>query len=213
MTETKKYPPATRCIYCGVIPLPDAPLTDEHIIPLGLDGNLIFKGASCIACNKVTSRFEQICLQRMFREPRVHLNIPKKRKRRRKKVPGTAKVGSSEDGRTVWRNIAITDHPGILVLPDFGTAGILENKIPSETVIVDNVAMRILCPDFEGRMRRNKANKVFQILAPGEFCQMLAKIGHSHAVAELGLEGFEPLLPDVILGARRSYFTLLEGEA
>ena len=36
----------------------------------------------------------------------------------------------------------------------------------------------------------------------GDFGRMLAKIGHSYAVAELGLDGFKPVLTNIIRGQR-----------
>jgi 5-methylcytosine-specific restriction endonuclease McrA len=42
-----------RCIYCG---RSDVALTDEHVIPLALDGLWLLKDASCEACNAITTR-------------------------------------------------------------------------------------------------------------------------------------------------------------
>jgi hypothetical protein len=34
----------------------------------------------------------------------------------------------------------------------------------------------------------------------GDFCRLLAKVGHAYLVATVGLGGYEPLLPEIILG-------------
>jgi hypothetical protein len=40
----------------------------------------------------------------------------------------------------------------------------------------------------------------FEPFSPNIICRSIAKIAHGAAVAELGLDTFEPFLPDIILG-------------
>ena len=57
-----------------------------------------------------------------------------------------------------------------------------------------------LGPSFHQKMRHIGANTAFTLFPIGEFFQMLAKIGHAYAVAEIGFSHFSPLLVDLILG-------------
>jgi hypothetical protein len=41
----------------------------------------------------------------------------------------------------------------------------------------------------------------------GDFGRMLAKIGHSYAVGELGIDGFKPALTNIIRGQRPFFLT------
>lgn len=45
------------------------------------------------------------------------------------------------------------------------------------------------------------------------FARMLAKIGHSYAIAHLGLGAFRPLLPDIILGKSTKAPWVVGGDA
>src|SRR3712207_705268 len=53
--ETKRVGSVGCCIYCGAT----NELTDEHVIPLALAGNIIVPDASCRACAAITSDFER----------------------------------------------------------------------------------------------------------------------------------------------------------
>lgn len=57
--DGRRYPPEGRCIYCGST---DA-LTDEHIIPLALNGTGTLPKSSCVVCAKITGAFEQRVLR------------------------------------------------------------------------------------------------------------------------------------------------------
>lgn len=74
-----------RCIYCGSKTLP---LTDEHIIPLGLKGYWILSKASCKACATITSKFEMDILRSALGEVRFGLDLPTRHpKKRPDKLP------------------------------------------------------------------------------------------------------------------------------
>src|SRR5689334_22057896 len=80
-----KFGPVGKCIYCGD---DKSPLSDEHIIPDGLGGNLILVKASCFSCAKITGNVEQQVLQRTFGAVRAELGIrsPKSIKAKRAAV-------------------------------------------------------------------------------------------------------------------------------
>lgn len=59
---------AGKCIYCRKS---DIVLSEEHIIPYGLNGNQVLLNASCEDCSKITSAFEGDVLGRAFILPRM----------------------------------------------------------------------------------------------------------------------------------------------
>lgn len=200
-TKLKVYQPVWRCIYCGVEPKYRGALGKEHIIPKGLEGTLILPRASCRKCEDRTKKFEQECLQKMFREARSHLNIPAK-PRRPKERPTELPIGFAQKGsekKTLWRNIPIENHPFAVLLPTFAVAGILEGKALTGNATIQG-AQIYTEPGFWGKMRHLGANSAYTFFPVGEFFQLLAKIGHSYATAEIGFGRFSPLLIDLIVG-------------
>lgn len=61
-----------KCIYCGSTDN----LTDEHIVPHGLNGPWQLTEGSCQSCNRITSNFERDVLRRQFFLPRAALGLP-----------------------------------------------------------------------------------------------------------------------------------------
>jgi hypothetical protein len=74
-----RYPSVATCIYCGTI---QPPLSDEHVIAYGLDGDDILPNASCKVCAAITSKVEAHCLRKLFVPARFHL-----KQRSRKGLP------------------------------------------------------------------------------------------------------------------------------
>src|SRR5262245_11922729 len=77
MVETKS-PPINYCIYCDVSGQ-DTSLTDEHVVPYALNGDIVLQSASCEACAKITSGIELFALRRMYHEVRIHLKTQTRR--------------------------------------------------------------------------------------------------------------------------------------
>ena len=67
------------CIYCGESNT--ALLSDEHIAPEGLRGNIILKLASCAECAKLTSYFEMRTLRGPLGAAREHFRLYGNRRR------------------------------------------------------------------------------------------------------------------------------------
>lgn len=65
------FPPVGKCIYCGST----NNLTDEHIVPFGLGGNLELPKSSCKECARITSKFELAVLRGSMRPARIYREI------------------------------------------------------------------------------------------------------------------------------------------
>lgn len=206
-----RYDPIGRCIYCGSLAPGEQRLSKEHIIPMGLGGSDTLPESSCKSCEKITSRFERICLQKMFREARAHFKIPAKRKRRREGRPSRLSAGFEAGHKTKWKAVPVDDHPFFLAMPKFGLAGQLYGKKPDNQIEILGSSIKPASKDTLSRFRRIGAKSTYQIWALSEFCQLLEKIAHGYACAELGLNNFEPLLPEVILGISPYSFHFVGG--
>src|SRR6266478_5809071 len=90
--NTTRAPSAGLCIYCGRT----EELTDEHVVPFALGGNLILPDASCSECNKITSAFEQRVLRGFMQHARVAGHFPTRRPKER---PTTIPIEIKQDGQ------------------------------------------------------------------------------------------------------------------
>lgn len=187
------------CIYCEAS---GSALTREHVLPRGLGGNdapdafadaLVLQSASCQVCQKVTQRIEEACLVAMMGPARARLGL---RRRDRSRSTTTAHVdrhdGSSEDREVAWDEV-----PGALALPSFYEAPILRGAPVPEFPPCD-YQFRVVAP---ARGMPDDARRIGVSLVADSimFARMLAKIGLGVAVARIGMQGYEPLVRELIL--------------
>ncbi len=114
---------------------------------------------------------------------------------------------SKKPARWTKKELPYDEHPGLLVLPFFDTPGIMRGLLPENTPTPDyknvwwyrhNLKM---APKGESLLVETKLNSLV-------FARLLAKTAHCCAVAEYGIEGFDPFLNDIILGKdyRRMFY-------
>lgn len=141
-------------------------------------------------------------LRRQFGFPTYH----KKRTRPARRL--------SVDG--VEQAVQDHDYPGLVVALTFPAPSILGLTPPAAEVFTGGVAIGML-PEFGERLNRVKKGGREVSFRSGleakTYGRMLAKIGHAYAVAELGLHGFEPWLPPIILADDPPYIGKLVGGA
>jgi len=207
INQTKVYQPAGVCIYCGTS---DGKLSKEHVIPFGLAGTWILPAASCSECAKITSEVERFCLRPMLGPFRIRLNLPTRRPNDR---PDHLRLEYIRvDGSREQTSIPASEFPVSCIGFRFPAPGILRGVLPSDDFdgeLVVRQVMEEVRPHIKPEGQRVKPGTI-NIL---QFARMLAKIGHSYAVAELGLGAFEPMLPALILGKPASASHLVGGDA
>ncbi len=216
--KAKTYDPSPCCIYCGTTD-PEAPRSLEHIIPYALDGDLEYPDAVCPKCQKPTWWVEDTLLrgdEGMFTAARIHLGV---RTRNPKERPSSLQMGvtdpfvggppNMEEVNFRWRRENISNHPGAIVLPILPPPGIYSNRMDPDLLVVpaENFQHRLL-NDFPPSIfgERHMALTPIHVEA---FPRLMAKMAHGLAVAELGFDAFEPLLPDYILRRRHDYARIL----
>jgi HNH endonuclease len=204
-----------RCIYCTKYDGELDKLSREHIIPQTLGGELILHNASCAECAKlINQQIETPVLTQFLKTPRTHLGMPTSR------PPQTLPIGrwtaptgelpkDMADVDFRFDQIPVSDHSFCLILPVFAPPDILWNKPPSEMFIITKIQGYT-----DGRPNPpstpNEQTAEFQPFSPDIFLRFIAKIAHGAVIAELGLDSFSPLLPDIILGKSR-YISHLVG--
>ena len=202
--------PIGKCIYCGSEGSIGG-LSKEHAVPLALDGSHVILRASCETCREITRKIEEINLKGItsnFGVFRVHDNYRTSHPRER---PTTAPINVSKRTGLEKVIVPIKDRPPMLVLPEFKEPGILANR---PVGISTFIRMKIMSGDGTAAQIKYggpiSADYHFKLDA---FIRMLAKIVHSMAIATYGIDGFDPFLPDLILGKRPELAGYLVGQS
>jgi hypothetical protein len=195
-----RYPPVGRCIYCGATSYSadsTRPLAEEHIIPFALSGELVLPEASCRACEVAINTFEQPLLKYgALLGACLQLDL---KTRNRADRPRTLPIFdvNNEPGKRV--SLPLEEHPTDLILPALNPPNILTGAGALQSNERELWAMFF---QQEKVYQRQQQKAPFATAALDTFAlfRLLAKIGHSVAVAERGLDGFNPLLVNFILG-------------
>jgi len=207
------YSSVGRCIYCPATRYaadePGHKLGDEHIIAAQIRGTLILPEASCKACEILTSGLETQ-VTALYDPGRHHLGI----KGRKTRKPKTRLPIRTEDGSGTEK-IDKENHPGAIFGFQFDFPGILLG-LPPGGERTGRFQMAPAVSDFPERIRG--LGRPFNLLIGNKvdaeiFRRVLAKIGHAFAVAELGLDGFTPLLLSAINGSRPDDLPWLVGSS
>jgi hypothetical protein len=120
-------------------------------------------------------------------------------KERPKQFPLTLHM---KDGGELTVNVPADEYPTNILLFDYPPARILRGL--EDAAVVDEAVMWMWWDDDKLQAIANHLEGVVDRISFGEanphiFSRMLAKIGHAHVVAELGLDGFQHHATDFIL--------------
>jgi len=204
--ETYNYDPIGKCVYCKTETYSDneKKLHREHIIPRSFGGKFVLLEASCKECARITSLAERKISRDLFKEARTHFKLPSYRsKNRPNALP-----------RKIWREEDVKDeivdlesHPFALTLPVFQTAGIIAGRSSKDKWEKVGSATAQWFPQgfvFPSSHYPEQSQLYsFEISHDYiNFSRVLAKIAHSFAVAEYGMEYFKPMLNGIILGRK-----------
>jgi hypothetical protein len=202
--DARRYEPVGRCIYCGST----KNLTDEHIFPKFLWGHTVLPKASCECCRRLTSAFELTCAHFIFGRFRIVHDLPTDHPRRR---PTELSIEIEKGGDIQSVEVPITDYPGApLFLLTWVKPGILRGARRSDTVLQGLQFHFIMTVprDIEERFTRIGVSPGTYAYVPigfevVSFAQFIAKVTHALAVAEFGIESFDPYLTPLIRGRYR----------
>lgn len=183
--------PAFRCMYCGEERR--ELLTDEHILPESLEGDIILPKSSCLECNKSTSSFEQYVTRNMIGDMRVARGMRTKRPKER---PSHLTIQAlDENGELQFFEIPADKHPGPYLALFYDLPLLISgSKIWSISVRaaftedVDDIKSVLGVKTVEMPM-------VFDV---ARFSQFIAKIAHGFFCYKLGIDGFKPYLAEFI---------------
>jgi hypothetical protein len=210
--SSEKFKPVGRCIYARDGEKHVGPFTDEHIIPFGLlpkGGDWFLPESSCLACNDITKKFEDTCLRGTMGVFRAKLDLKTRRKKAR--AQPQAVIFKRPDGTVDSKQMSHADLPHYCIGFDWAPPGLLRDQ-PSDS------------RDFDGKMVVRYPQGELENFIPDQhgfhlgrirmldFARMLAKIAHSYAFAKCGIDAFEPMLLDFILGRAENASYLVGGD-
>jgi hypothetical protein len=183
-------------------------LTKEHIFPAGLGGGLVLPRASCTSCQTEVQIFETICMRKTLLPYRKASGLIRHANDLPAAVPLTLDLELEGP-----KQVALDRHPNVVVLPGLrDLPGILRGRPPEPMVQFDYKIFGQLDIVDETKRRLQERQVVGIYLDGYAWLQMLAKIAHGYAIAELGLNRFSPALPDLILGRNPRLSSYLIGK-
>lgn len=191
-----RYPKFGSCIYCGSTDQ----LSDEHIVPISLGGDIVLPDASCESCRVITSRFEQTVAREMLWRARLKLKVPGNRKRRKNRPTHWPMITITPDNIENTVDIPVGDIPLVLSIVKMPPPGILCDRSP-ETIPTLNISVSS-SPSEIAKFQKDYGATPKYVMQHNqlEFNLTLAKIGHAAAAAIVGVDGYEPLLTPFIRG-------------
>lgn len=195
----KTYEPLNCCAYCRS----EEQLSKEHIISYGLGGELIFPKASCESCRKATSKVEDFILRKYLCALRSHLSLPSRNPAGR---PDGYKLKLWKNGRSWTQKVPLSRHPGDVRFVMFEPPGHVVSRPVGQATYSVRLVQGVIFADAQDRLRALGADgsedKV--VLNAMALARLIAKIGHSYAIAELGLEAFEQTYVNHLVRAEAS---------
>jgi len=192
----KIYASPGHCIYCGATEV----LTDEHIVPLSLNGSQVIDDASCEACRVETCKVENAVTGLMLAGFRAQKDVRTRHGKRRRDLRLRLKV--EQDGTTSDVHLVPKAAPHTLALPEIAALpAILDGrearpgtKPEGRIWVSSNIQHWVEQSGYE-------AATMWHPVDTPMLMRMVAKIAHCFAVAQVGPRMFEPFLVPFILGA------------
>jgi hypothetical protein len=138
----------------------------------------------------------------MMINPRTHLGLvrsePPQTLRRGRWTADTSEWPNMDEVDFRWDEVPVEDHAFRIILAHYAPPGVLWRREPVRTFVVTRLQAHA-GPKRDPKTPGEQTAE-FQPFIPDIQFRQVAKIAHGAAVAELGLDSFKPMLPDVILG-------------
>ena len=209
--ETIVLPSPGYCIYCGT---DEGPLTDEHIIPRGVNGHVLLKGSTCKAHQTLTSAIEgeiQAADKRgMFAETRLILGMRTYTKKKHR--PTHVKLGFiGANGKRFKKDVPVAEAHAVHIMPALIQPRFLTQAPPfpnADGVEVYAVANHLVEGAMQEVMRRVGATGIDgrTTIPMGSLLRYLCKIAYGvHFVQHGPFERSESPALALLLGERKDF--------
>lgn len=195
--------PVGRCIYCGRT---SVTLSDEHIIAVAIGGRWVLPHASCKRCAKLTTRLEGHCFAGTIKAYGTQVGL---HGRRKKKVPTAFTMAVRHlNGHVETKELPTEEYPAFMIMPFLHSPPAFLYPMEQRMELKLTAWAHVTNPEVIKQYP--KGTRVGGTpFHPGKWLRMLAKVAHSYAVAKEGIDGFTPLLRDLIRGRDDDYGLLI----
>jgi hypothetical protein len=189
-----------QCIYCRTT---EPPLSNEHTVPLGFNGDCVLLKASCKACAAITSNFEKIVLRDTLFAARAAVGA---RTRRPKDRDQTRTMHVIKDGKEQAIEAHWKEHWKVIPLPVFEPPAFLDRRNYKGGVEANRMDFGWIGEGPQEIAKLHNADDVlFKMSKPINvayaFAKLLAKIAYGNVVLNFGLSGIkEAFVVPAILG-------------
>ncbi len=193
------------CIYCGESD--STLLTDEHIAPEGLQGDIVLKLASCAECAKLTSYSELRTLRGPLGAAREQFGLYGERRRGDRRETMQLQV-LRKDWSVESLTIPTSEYPLAFRMPRFPAPRFLTPAHPDDADFLrkhdyrqNDTAdgMRRIQEILQSDKRRDRVLLDMQIF---ELSKVIAKIAYGFCVYFLGPYNVRPFITDLITAPR-----------
>lgn len=185
-----------QCIYCGKR---NIPLTDEHVFPLSLGGNVILDRASCEDCRALTSKCERNITSNNWAEVRA-ITECKSRKRDWAKERFPLEVILKNGKRDILK-LKKEESLGLCHFPLFPLPGFLnprDYEKGSRWIGFDTISFGADLQKLSKKYKIKEISKTFNY-TDHDFELMVTNIAYRVAIAQLGLDAMKEIfiLPSI----------------
>lgn len=191
--DGKTYPTVGWCIYCGST----ESLTDEHIVPLALNGTGILPKSSCVPCARITGAFEQRVLRGVLWPIRVATKM--KSRSKHKDAPRCRSIEvTNAEGVTSTEEVGFGETPFTVTFPLLVRPG----RDYLRGVQLKGTAAYTIGGSVEDLPAKHQGMSVSwsETMEPVSFARMMAKIAYATAIAQGASFIGRPYVMPAILG-------------
>lgn len=182
--EGKKERYIGRCIYCGST----ENLSDEHIVPYGLNGKFLLLKASCKSCRDTTSLFETDVQRQQFLLARSVLKL---RTRHPENRPTEFTFEGEKDGQKVTRTLPVDECPSFFTMLHLKKPGYIADYDYEKGTKVIRASLHAKNPELI-REKLGVDTIYWTTTFEGHsFERMLAKIAYGMVVLQHGPDALE----------------------
>jgi HNH endonuclease len=200
------------CIYCGAT----ENLSDEHILPYGLGGNLVLAESSCPKCSAITASLEQYLLRGHWWPYRRKLGF---QTRRPKQQPPDRPITLVRlGGEEIPGVIPIEDYPFVIFF-QFAKPTVLSGRVTDDEPsgqaamkLISEMPQRIIIDGKSVLLRQTDQVRYDMEFDASYVARFLAKVGHAYLISRRGFTKVDDyFLPEFILGKTRGIGTYVGG--
>ncbi len=175
------------CIYCGK---KEDKLTNEHIIPFGLNGKWILEKASCSGCNKITTKFEREVLRNILYSARASY----KSRSYHGSLPKHFSLIGIRNEKTVEIEVPVEQYGAVICLLEYPLPAYMDNRRYGNGIkVIGSRLVRTNGRDLSELAKELGLDSIqfISTFRSQNFERFLAKVAYGFAIYQFGLDAID----------------------